>query len=144
MPVIADALWPKPKRRKKRAITEEEHLLVVEAEKNHEQRDYYEISGPRSIATEIAMLTAENVNRKLMLLIYQRCKRRADDPHHVAHRHKTQGVARSIAAARSALPEHPAGRLPLPSVSPKRVLKLLPLAGEWECRWRLSKSISVR
>lgn len=81
MPVIADALWPKPKRRKKRAITEEEHLLVVEAEKNHEQRDYYEILWPTGRSpTEIAMLTAENVNRKLMLLIYQRCKRRADDP----------------------------------------------------------------
>ena len=81
MPVIADALWPKPNRLKKRAITEDEHRLIIEAEKNPEQRDYYEmlwLTGGSQ--TDIAMLVAENVNRKLMLLIYQRCKRRADDP----------------------------------------------------------------
>lgn len=81
MAVIADALWPKPKRRKKRAITEEEHLRIIGAEKNLEQRNYYEmvwLTGGSQ--TDIARLTAENVDRKQMLLIYQRCKRRADDP----------------------------------------------------------------
>jgi integrase len=42
-PVIVRRQWPKVKHKKKRAITWEEQKLILDAEKNAERRDFYEL-----------------------------------------------------------------------------------------------------
>jgi integrase len=80
-PIIPKRQWPKVYHASKRAITEEEHLKIIEREKNPERRAFYELcwylGGSQK---DIAELTAEDVDWSDRTLCYLRTKlkRRAD------------------------------------------------------------------
>lgn len=74
-PLIPKRLWPEIKFRPKRAITREEHELIVERERNPERRDFYalcwHLGGSQ---TDIANLSAENVDWQNGVIGYARRK----------------------------------------------------------------------
>ena len=74
-PVLPPRLWPKVEWRKKRGITWAEHQKIVSTEINSERRLYYEllweIGGSQ---TDVATLTAENIDWESRILWYRRHK----------------------------------------------------------------------
>lgn len=62
-PVIVKRQWPKVKHKKKRAITIDEHQLILGAEKNTERRNYYELAWHTGASQgDLAVLRAEDVD----------------------------------------------------------------------------------
>ncbi|PYJ96617.1 MAG: hypothetical protein DME23_19810, partial [Verrucomicrobia bacterium] len=74
-PIIPKRLWPEVRFQPKRAITVEEHKLIVEREKNPERRNFYELcwhlGGSQS---DIANLKAEDVDWPNQTIAYARRK----------------------------------------------------------------------
>lgn len=74
-PIIPKRLWPEVRFQPKRAITVEEHKLIVEREKNPERRNFYELcwhlGGSQS---DIANLKAEDVDWPNQTIAYARQK----------------------------------------------------------------------
>ena len=74
-PILAPKLWPKVEWRKKRGITWEEHGRIISSEINPERRLFYEllweIGGSQ---TDVATLTADNIDWENRLLWYRRHK----------------------------------------------------------------------
>lgn len=74
-PILPKASWPKLKHREKRAITAEEHHLIILREHNPATRAYYELlwhlGGAQS---DIANLTAEDIDWNDRTISYQRQK----------------------------------------------------------------------
>ena len=74
-PIIPKRLWPEVRFQPKRAITVEEHRLIVEREKNPERRNFYELcwrlGGSQS---DIANLKAEDVDWPNQTIAYARRK----------------------------------------------------------------------
>jgi integrase len=74
-PILAKRAWPKIQSQSKRAITPEEHTAVIASEKNRERRAYYELLYETGASqTDAANLTAEDVDWKNGILVYQRKK----------------------------------------------------------------------
>ena len=74
-PILAPKLWPKPAFRTKRAITSDEHQLILLSEKNAERKLYYQLLWEIGAAqTDAAELTAANVDLAKRTLSYQRRK----------------------------------------------------------------------
>ena len=74
-PVIPPKLWPKIEKKHRRAITFEEHQKIIQAEKNAEQKSYYELLWEIGAAqTDGANLTTANIDWKSRLLSYHRQK----------------------------------------------------------------------
>ena len=73
MPIIGSKQWPQRPTKTNRGITIEEHQKIIAAEKNEERRHYYEMLWLiGSAQTDGAMLTAENVQERI--LSYKRRK----------------------------------------------------------------------
>ena len=76
--VLSRLQWPAPRFKVKRAITRTEHQAILEGERNQELRDYYEIlwhiGGSQ---TDMASLTAENIDWKAKTISYSRGKTNA-------------------------------------------------------------------
>jgi integrase len=74
-PIIPKRLWPEVRYRSRRAITIEEHRLIIEREKNPERRDFYELcwhlGGSQS---DLANLTAEDIDWPNHTIAYHRQK----------------------------------------------------------------------
>jgi len=74
-PIIPKRLWPEVRFRPKRAITIEEHHLIIEREKNPERRDFYDlcwhVGGSQ---TDVANLTAEDIDWPNQTIAYARRK----------------------------------------------------------------------
>jgi integrase len=74
-PLIPKRLWPEVRFQPKRAITIEEHQLIIEREKNPERRNFYELcwhlGGSQS---DIASLKAEDVDWPNQTIAYARQK----------------------------------------------------------------------
>jgi len=74
-PIIPKRLWPEVRFQPKRAITVDEHKLIVEREKNPERRNFYELcwhlGGSQS---DIANLKAEDVDWPNQTIAYARRK----------------------------------------------------------------------
>ncbi|MEY2407474.1 MAG: hypothetical protein QOF48_144 [Verrucomicrobiota bacterium] len=74
-PLIPKRLWPEVRFQPKRAITIEEHRLIIEREKNPERRNFYELcwhlGGSQG---DIANLNAEDVDRQNQTISYARQK----------------------------------------------------------------------
>jgi integrase len=74
-PLIPKRLWPEVRFGPKRAITWEEHLLIIERERNPERRDFYELcwylGGSQ---TDIANLTADSIDWTNGVIGYSRKK----------------------------------------------------------------------
>jgi integrase len=74
-PLIPKRLWPEIKFQPKRAITIEEHHLIMEREKNPERRSFYEmcwhLGGSQ---TDIANLKAEDIDWPNQTIAYNRQK----------------------------------------------------------------------
>jgi integrase len=74
-PLIPKRLWPEIKFKDKRAITREEHQLIVKREQNPERRDFYELcwqlGGSQS---DIANLDTEHIDWKSGVVGYARKK----------------------------------------------------------------------
>ena len=74
-PIIPKRLWPEVRLRPKRAITIEEHHLIIEREKNPERRDFYElcwhVGGSQ---TDVANLAAEDIDWPSQTIAYARRK----------------------------------------------------------------------
>lgn len=74
-PLIPKRLWPEIKFKDKRAITREEHQIIVEREQNPERRDFYELcwhlGGSQS---DIASLDAEQIDWRNGVIGYARKK----------------------------------------------------------------------
>jgi integrase len=74
-PIIPKRLWPEIQFRPKRAITLEEHQLIVDRERNPERRDFYELcwhlGGSQS---DVANLDAKDIDWKNQVISYARKK----------------------------------------------------------------------
>ena len=72
-PLIPKRLWPEVRFQPRRAITAEEHRLIVEREKNPERRSYYELcwylGGSQS---DIASLKADDIDWPNQTIAYAR------------------------------------------------------------------------
>ncbi len=76
-PVLPPKLWPKCERKRRRAITWEEHQLIVQSEMNTERRFYYELLWELGASQmDCANLTAENVDWEADVIKYHRAKLR--------------------------------------------------------------------
>lgn len=74
-PIIPKRLWPEVQFRPKRAITWEEHQLIVAREQNPERRDFYELCWHLGGSqTDIANLEAEDVDWTKRVIGYERKK----------------------------------------------------------------------
>ncbi len=74
-PLIPKRLWPEVRYQPKRAITFEEHQLIIQREKNAERRNFYELcwhlGGSQS---DVANLKAEDVDWRNQTIAYARQK----------------------------------------------------------------------
>ncbi len=74
-PVLPKLLWPPVQYKDKRAITFEEHQKITERERNPATRAFYQLlwhlGGSQ---TDIATLTAEDIDWNDQTIAYQRCK----------------------------------------------------------------------
>jgi integrase len=74
-PILARRAWPKIRSQSKRAITAEEHGVVIASEKNTERRAYYELLYETGAAqTDAANLRADNIDWQNGVLVYRRKK----------------------------------------------------------------------
>ncbi|MEO6054203.1 MAG: tyrosine-type recombinase/integrase [Chthoniobacterales bacterium] len=74
-PILSKKSWPKKQSKRRRAITEEEHLSIVESEKNAEKRAYYQFLYETGAAqSDAAEITSKNIGWHDELLIYRRKK----------------------------------------------------------------------
>ena len=73
--VIVKRQWPAVKHKKKRAITREEHLLIVAREGNEERREYYELLWYTGASQgDLAHLQGEDVDWRTTTLRFFRAK----------------------------------------------------------------------
>ena len=82
-PILPRKAWPPVQSiGKRRAVTREEYERIVTAEQNTERRRYYELLWETGAAqTDAAMLRADNVDWRQMVLVYERKKlRTGSDP----------------------------------------------------------------
>jgi integrase len=76
-PVIPRRQWPKVRFHDRRAITREEHEKVVAADPNAERRLFYEVAWHLGASqTDIALLTADKIDRQAKVIAFQRLKTR--------------------------------------------------------------------
>lgn len=74
-PVIAKRAWPKVEYGEKRAITHDEHLKIIEREKNTERRAFYEVCWHIGASqSDIACLNAENIDWQNRTISFDRKK----------------------------------------------------------------------
>jgi integrase len=74
-PLIPKRLWPEVTFQPKRAITIEEHQLIIEREKNLERRSFYELCWHLGGSqTDIASLKAEDIDWRNQTIAYMRQK----------------------------------------------------------------------
>ncbi|MCI0350674.1 MAG: tyrosine-type recombinase/integrase, partial [Acidobacteriales bacterium] len=74
-PIIPKRLWPEVRFQPKRAITFEEHQLIIEREKNPERRNFYELCWHLGGSqTDIANLKAEDIDWRNRTIAYTRQK----------------------------------------------------------------------
>jgi integrase len=74
-PLLAPKLWPKVQWRKKRGITQEEHLRIISTECNPERRLYYELLWETGASqSDAAAFTNANIDWKRRMLWYHRKK----------------------------------------------------------------------
>ena len=74
-PIIPKRLWPEIKFKPKRAITFDEHQLILAREKNPERRSFYELCWHLGGSqTDIANLQAENIDWPNQTIAYNRMK----------------------------------------------------------------------
>ncbi len=75
VPVLPPRLWPKPQFKPKRAITQAEHLAILDAEKNPERNLFYQLLWEiGSAQSDAASLTADNLDWPTNTLTYFRMK----------------------------------------------------------------------
>ena len=74
-PIIPKRLWPEVRFKERRAITSEEHQLIIEREKNPERRSFYELCWHLGGSqTDIANLKAEDIDWPNQTIAYTRQK----------------------------------------------------------------------
>ncbi len=74
-PILAKRAWPKIRSQPKRAITADEHSVVIALEKNAERRAYYELLYETGASqSDAANLSAKNIDRANGVLVYRRQK----------------------------------------------------------------------
>lgn len=74
-PLIPKRLWPEVRFKDKRAITSEEHQLIIEREKNSERRSFYELCWHLGGSqTDIANLKADDIDWPNQTVAYSRKK----------------------------------------------------------------------
>jgi hypothetical protein len=74
-PIIPKRLWPEVRFKERRAITSEEHQLIIEREKNPERRRFYELCWHLGGSqTDIANLKAEDIDWPNQTIAYARQK----------------------------------------------------------------------
>jgi integrase len=76
-PVLAKKLWPRIVYGEKRAITWDEHCLIVERERNPERRSFYQLAWYVGASqTDLANLCAEDIDWENKLISFERVKTR--------------------------------------------------------------------
>lgn len=74
-PILARKLWPSPIKKRRRAITFEEHQAILKTENNRERRLYYELLWFTGASqTDAANLDAENIDWDARVISYHRKK----------------------------------------------------------------------
>lgn len=74
-PILPPKMWPKVETKPKRGVTAEEHERITSTERNQERKLYYELIWEIGAAqSDVAMLTAENINWNDRVLSFQRQK----------------------------------------------------------------------
>jgi len=74
-PLIPKRLWPEVRYKDKRAITGDEHQLIIEREKNPERRSFYELCWHLGGSqTDVANLKAEDIDWPNQTIAYARKK----------------------------------------------------------------------
>jgi integrase len=75
VPILTQRNWPAVHHKEKRAITHEEHLKIIEREKNSELKAYYQLCWHLGGAqSDIASLDAEDINRSQRIIAFSRKK----------------------------------------------------------------------
>ena len=74
-PILTKRSWPKKPSKRRRAITTQEHTLIVASEKNLEKRSYYQFLYETGAAqSDAAEITADSIDWQNLLLVYRRKK----------------------------------------------------------------------
>jgi integrase len=74
-PIIPKRLWPEVRFQPKRAVTLDEHQLIIEREKNPERRSFYELCWHLGGSqTDIANLKGEDIDWRNQTIAYARLK----------------------------------------------------------------------
>jgi integrase len=74
-PVLGKRHWPKIQFKSKRAVTLDEHQKIIARENDPAKRAYYQLLWHLGGAqTDVARLTAENIDWQQKTIAYQRCK----------------------------------------------------------------------
>jgi integrase len=74
-PIIPPKLWRKIEPKLRRAITREEHDIILRMEKNTERNLYYQLVWETGASqSDCALLRAENIDWKARVVTYARCK----------------------------------------------------------------------
>lgn len=81
--VLTKLLWPRPKFKRKRAITAAEHTAIIAREKNPERRYFYELLWHTGASqSDATFLSAEDINWPARTIAYTRQKLARLDPAH--------------------------------------------------------------
>jgi integrase len=76
-PIIPRRQWPRVRFHDRRAITRAEHEKIVAVDPNAERRLFYEVAWHLGASqTDIALLTAENIDRQAKIIAFERLKTR--------------------------------------------------------------------
>jgi integrase len=74
-PIIPRRQWPAVRFRERRAITRQEHESIVAADPNPERQLFYEVAWHLGASqTDIALLTADNIDWKARVIAFERLK----------------------------------------------------------------------
>lgn len=76
-PIVPEDMWPVPQFKEKRAITLKEHRRIVNRERNPERKAFYELAWLIGASqSDLANLTAANIDKKRQVISYIRRKTR--------------------------------------------------------------------
>lgn len=98
-PLIIKRQWPKPLYGEKRAITQQEHLRIIEREQNPERKAFYELAWHLGASqSDLANLHAEDVDWETSVISFERMKIRGRglQPAHICLGEEEKNILRSL------------------------------------------------
>jgi integrase len=102
-PIIPPKLWPQPKEQQRRAVTLEEHRMILASERDPERRLFYELLWEIGASqSDAARLTGQNIDWTQRTLSYLRQK--TGEPACLVIGSQLEGILRQLPAAGALFP----------------------------------------